>query len=99
MTDIIPNPGVRYITVWPADTKGVTHFEALLLEISPKKDFVRVLWGYNTDGTPDQEWLPSADFDKAIVAEVPLTGPVQNVLPPTALGLRNPGRGPWPTPF
>ena len=98
MTDLVPNPGVRYITSWPADAHGVTHYEAILLEISPKKDFVRVLWGYNADGTPDQEWLPSDDFAKAIVAEVPITGPVQPVLPPTTMSHR-PSRTPWPTPF
>ena len=93
----------RYITSWPADANGQTHWEGLLLETSPSKAFVRVLWGYKADGTADQEWVPAEEFAKSIVEEVPLVGQILPVPAPTSM----PGRpirqvnAPWmqPQPF
>lgn len=87
-------PAVRYITRWPADADGVTLWEALILELSPDKQFVRVLWGYRADGQADQEWLLAADFAASIVGEAPLLSPPTTpVPPPTASPLRT--RQPW----
>lgn len=89
----------RYITRWPADANGQTHWEAILLEISPSKEHVRLLWGYHADGTADQEWVPAKEFAAAIVEELPIMGQPMPVPAPTVNVRQGPQRLPGVQPW